>query len=217
MTLIALSHTPLNLMKPHVANSFERLYDGLWARREAGHNGESSTRTGNSAPSASPRREAGHVNSNSASAKAGSKAHSTSPARGDGGKSAKAGKLRGGTVLRGTNRGSRWSVSGEVTHLQRRVADLAAELQVQSAAHAMRVSVMLSAVSAMARLSQWSPQWRAFCFVYAWRCSNCTHLCSSAVTKLIKCLVHGMVKLLKEAYLSAECSGFSFSCRTSRR
>ena len=156
-----------------MANSFERLYDGLWARREAGQHGESSTsaRTGNSAPSASPRREAGHDNSNSASAKAGSKARSSSPARGDGDKSVKAGKLTGGTVLLGTNRGSRWSVAGEVTHLQRRVADLAAELQVQSAAHAMHVSVMLSAVSAMAHLSQCFAQWRAFCFFYAWRCN----------------------------------------------
>ncbi len=39
--------------------------------------------------------------------------------------------MLGGAVLRGTNRGTQWSVAAEVTHLQRRVADLAAELQVQ--------------------------------------------------------------------------------------
>lgn len=113
----------------------------MWARREAGHNVESSTsaKAGNGPPSTSPRREAGHDHSSSTSAKAGSKARSTSPARGDGNRSPKLGKLTGGTVLRGTNRGARWSMAGEVTHLQRRVADLAAELQVRSAAHAIRV------------------------------------------------------------------------------
>ena len=89
----------------HVVSSFERLYDSLWARREAAQDNQSSSRTGN-AHSAGP---------------------SPSPKVTDEATGAKSCK---GTALRGTNRGSRWSMAGEVTHLQRRVADLAAELQV---------------------------------------------------------------------------------------
>ena len=92
-----------------MVNSFERLYDGLWARREAAQDNQSTSRTGNG--------------------------HSASPSPGpkatDEGNVAKSCK---GSALRGTNRGSHWSMAGEVTHLQRRVADLAAELQVCSAA-----------------------------------------------------------------------------------
>jgi len=95
-----------------VVNSFERLYDGLWARREADHDDCSSSRTG-ALSSASPTPKS-----------------SPGPKHVDGGKGAKSCKHAGGAVLRGTNRGTQWSVAAEVTHLQRRVADLAAELQV---------------------------------------------------------------------------------------
>ena len=176
-----------------MANSFERLYDGLWARREAGHNGESSTsaRTGNSAPAASPRREAGHDHSSSASAKAGSKAPSTSLAKGDGDKSAKLGKLMGGTVLRGTNRGERWSMAGEVTQLQRRVADLAAELQVQCACFSCSLQclqwhICLNDLLSGCILQLIRPAWQLLD-------ASC---CRSSVTESISISVHSMVKLL---------------------
>lgn len=97
-----------------MVNSFQRLYDGLWARREAAQDKQSSSATG-SEHRASP---------------------SPGPKTADEGNGAKSGKQLGGTALRGTNRGSRWSMAGEVTHLQRRVADLAAEVQVRSAAAA---------------------------------------------------------------------------------
>ena len=92
----------------HVVNSFERLYDGLWARPELDHDDSSSSRNGNSL-SASP-----------------------SPApKQDEGSGVKSCRRTGAGPLRGTNSGSQWSMSAEVSHLQRRVADLAAELQVR--------------------------------------------------------------------------------------
>ena len=95
-----------------MVNSFERLYDGLWARREADHDDCSSSRTGalsSASPTPNPSPGPKHV---------------------DRGRGIKSCKYAGGAVLRGTNRGTQWSVAAEVTHLQRRVADLAAELQV---------------------------------------------------------------------------------------
>lgn len=90
----------------NVINSFERLYDGLWARREAGHEDDDSP------------------------AKAGNSSASRAASPADEKRGASSCKRAGGTVLRGTNRGTQWSMAAEVTHLQRRVADLAAELQV---------------------------------------------------------------------------------------
>ena len=114
---------------------------------------------------------------------------------------ARAGGRDGGPALRGTNSSTQWSVATELTHLQRRVADLAAELQVGAAA----VSATLQVLSLNLEYCHFGPG-TLFRKCFQVHCNKCGEW-------MVQALLLWLKGLAVEAVAEHSC----VMCRSSRR